>query len=474
MTPGPNGASTTPAANVVPADRAEALRDYIGTARWFGGKGRSFTIDGVSDLGWLSDPAAGRWPAVRTEIVQLSYPAVAGQTDDRDPDLAPDDHTDDPAVEFYQLLISYRPDPDRNGNADWPEGLTPVCRIEDPEHGTLVGVDAAQDPAARRVLLIRLLGEYAATSDRGSMAFRLRERDAAAADGLHTDLPSTMFGGQQSNTSIMFGDVAMLKLFRRLELGRNLDIEAHQVLNDAGITDVAKLYGWLEGTWQTTAGVRHTADFGMVVEKLRDAEDGWELTLETLGSGGDFSTDAAALGRALGETHQALRTHFATSTIAGDELAQVMDDRLVAATEAAPQLADHAAGLRACFDELRGRELATQRVHGDFHLGQTLHTPDGWKIIDFEGEPAKTMAERVAPDSVWRDVAGLIRSFAYAAASVPDVDPGWAQSCQQAMLGGYLGRNADAGADSRHRHRRRLRRRYRPDPAGLPRRQGDL
>ena len=83
-------------------------------------------------------------------------------------------------------------------------------------------------------------------------------------------------------------------------------------------------------------------------------------------------------------------------------------------------------------------------MHGDFHLGQTLHTPDGWKIIDFEGEPAKTMAERVAPDSGWRDVAGMLRSFDYAAASVPGPDSaGWAEECRAAFLRGYAGGDLD-------------------------------
>jgi maltokinase len=84
--------------------------------------------------------------------------------------------------------------------------------------------------------------------------------------------------------------------------------------------------------------------------------------------------------------------------------------------------------------------LDTQRVHGDFHLGQTLHTPKGWKIIDFEGEPAKTMAERLAPDSIWRDIAGMLRSFDYAAASVPGPNSGaWAAEARAAFLRGYAG-----------------------------------
>jgi len=106
----------------------------------------------------------------------------------------------------------------------------------------------------------------------------------------------------------------------------------------------------------------------------------------------------------------------------------------------APALQPHVPGLTACFEALADRQLSTQRVHGDFHLGQTLHTPGGWKIIDFEGEPVKSLAERAEPDSVWRDIAGMLRSFDYAAASVPGPDSRrWADDCRAAFLEGYAG-----------------------------------
>jgi maltokinase len=115
-----------------------------------------------------------------------------------------------------------------------------------------------------------------------------------------------------------------------------------------------------------------------------------------------------------------------------------MNTRLAAATQVAPVLADLTPGLRAAFAQVGRGVLATQRVHGDFHLGQTLKTPLGWKIIDFEGEPAKTMSERLAPDSPWRDVAGMLRSFDYAAATVPG--PGaarWLASAREGFLTAY-------------------------------------
>ena len=91
-----------------------------------------------------------------------------------------------------------------------------------------------------------------------------------------------------------------------------------------------------------------------------------------------------------------------------------MDARLQAALEVVPGLGPHADALRAAYDRLRGmRDLEVQQIHGDLHLGQTLRTSRGWKIVDFEGEPAKPLSERLKPDSRWRDVAGMIRSFDY-------------------------------------------------------------
>jgi maltokinase len=273
-----------------------------------------------------------------------------------------------------------------------------------------------------------------------------------APDVLAGDLEPRTFTGQQSNTSVMYGDVAMLKLFRRLELGHNLDIEVHDALSRAGNPDVARLYGWVEASWpaaeaaSSTGGPHQlTADLAMVVEKLGDAEDGWQLAMHTLDTGEDFADRAASLGRALAEIHDALRQQFGSSEVNGGKVAAVMAERLRAAARIAPALDEHSDGLQRCFEALGQQDLLTQRVHGDFHLGQTLFTPGGWKIIDFEGEPVKTLAERAAPDSVWRDIAGMLRSFDYAAASVPGpAARAWADTCRSAFVRGYLGGDLSA------------------------------
>ncbi|WP_375425235.1 aminoglycoside phosphotransferase [uncultured Friedmanniella sp.] len=409
-------------------ETADHLLAHLSAARWFGGKGRRAVVIGLTPLPWLTSTAeyldSAHGLAVRPEVLEVGYPMDSGSGNGGDPGPR----------ELYQLVVAYRhaPQPDLQ-HAE-------IGRWTDPELGAVVAYDAMQDPEASSVVLQSLLAERTLRQPEAQVGFHL-----SAAEGLSADLPASVFKGQQSNTSVMFGEVAMLKVFRRLELGRNLDIEVHDALSRTSMADVAKLYGWVDASWShTDPATGHTetldADLAMVVEKLADATDGWGLALDVLGRGTSFAEPARELGHALAETHAALRTAFPSGLQPGAEVAQVMTDRLGVAAAIAPALEPYVAGLQHLFADLGATELTTQRVHGDFHLGQTLHTPTGWKIIDFEGEPAKTLVERAAPDSVWRDIAGMLRSFDYAAASVPG--PGsreWAQECRTAFLTGYAG-----------------------------------
>lgn len=436
---------------------ADQVLRYISNARWFAGKGRRVQFRSLTPLPWLTEvsdffrPAAA--PGVRFEIAELAYPPeedpeplVASASQPAE-DLEPTQESAageppemvepsvTPPTEYYHLAISYRPAP----HADLHQAE--IARFTDPDLGPVIAYDAAQDPDACRVILSALRGGRRLRSPDSEARF-----NPTAAAAFSADLQPRLFTGQQSNTSVMLGDTAILKLFRRLELGHNLDIEVHAALNAAGISDVAGLFGWIEGSW-VSRGLQLDADLAMVIEKLAGAVDGWELALDslraenastTINSEFAFAAEAQALGKALAEIHHALRSSFDTTRVLGARTAMIMMDRLHEAAQIAPALAPHVAGLLRCFDELGAQTLDTQRVHGDFHLGQTLHTPSGWKIIDFEGEPAKTMAERRAPDSVWRDVAGMLRSFDYAAASVPGPrSAAWAAACRAAFLRGY-------------------------------------
>jgi maltokinase len=440
---------------------AEKVLRYISGARWFAGKGRRARLQSLTPLPWLTDVSeffrpAGP-PAVRFEIAEVNYPpeedlepssTVSDQLEDLEsrefapagtPEMA---HEIAPVpTEYYQLAVSYRSAP----HAELHHAE--LGRFTDPDLGPVIGYDAAQDPEASGAILTALLGGRRLRSPDSEVRFNI-----TSASGLRSDLEPRPFTGQQSNTSVMLGDRAIIKLFRRLELGHNLDIEVHGALNAADISNVAGLFGWVEGNW-VAGGRQLDADLAMVIEQLTGAVDGWELALDSLKAenaspvrvGSGFAPEAEALGKALSEIHHALRSAFPTKKVLGARTAMIMTDRLREAAGIVPAVKPHIPGLLRCFDRLSAETLDTQRVHGDFHLGQTLHTAAGWKIIDFEGEPAKTMAERRALDSVWRDIAGMLRSFDYAAASVPRPhSAAWAAECRAAFLDGYAGGELDA------------------------------
>lgn len=356
-----------------------AWTDRLATVRWFGGKGASARVAALEPLPAWTPPDSP--VGVRSEIATIAYP--------------------DGRTEYYHLLVAHR-DPD----VGVPDGVDVLAT--DPESGALV-TDATADAEALAAFV------------------------AATAPDL-ADASVTVWPGEQSNTTLTLGRTDLYKLFRKVEPGPNLDTEVLVALAGSRVPEVRHrlVADWPAGT---------LTDLGLIMERVPDATDGWVLATAACAAEQDFTDEAHGLGVALREVHARLRDSFGAETSSGDDLADLMGIRLAAGAGESTELAARADALRARFDALRGRELATQRVHGDFHLGQTLASPAGWTIIDFEGEPAKSAAERRAFDSVWRDVAGMTRSFDYARSA--HADPSgvpatrWADAAREAFLEGY-------------------------------------
>jgi maltokinase len=370
----------------------DGLAAFVQNARWFGGKGRPFEVTDVRRLGWVD---TGTRAKASIELLTLSY--------------------EDGATEYYQLPLSYYADPEERLNHAF------VGWWEEAELGGFVHVyDAVHD----RDAMAGWLKAFDAAKDGKSRTGDLEWHRLPGHD-LDLEAHSTLFSGEQSNSSMAFGDDALLKVFRKVTPGVNPDIAVHQVLTEAGSDHVAHLYGWLE-----IADDGAPLQLAMLQQFLRTASDGWEAALASVRNlfaeadlhadevGGDFAGEAARLGESLAEVHQTLADHFPTRVRTADEqreLANAMAGRLDAALDVVPELAAYADGLRKTFANVADVPSVTiQQVHGDLHLGQTLRTVKGWKIVDFEGEPAKPLADRVLPDSPWRDVAGMLRSFDYA------------------------------------------------------------
>jgi maltokinase len=239
---------------------------------------------------------------------------------------------------------------------------------------------------------------------------------------------------EQSNTSVAFGEQAILKFFRRVACGVNPDIELNRVLGAAGNPHVAGLLG----SFQTTDG-GDPCPLGMLSAYSADSVDGWMLATAADRDGTDFTGDCHRLGEAVASVHATLAAELGTAsaTMPVDR----MEERLATATASVPELSEYAPAIASRYAALANHPIRVQRVHGDLHLGQALRTPKGWVLIDFEGEPGVPLAVRRQPDSPLRDVAGMFRSFSYAAA-----DPVSAQRNCSAFCDGYA---RQSGSDPR-------------------------
>ncbi|MFJ6439179.1 phosphotransferase [Streptomyces sp. NPDC091649] len=386
---------------------APLLHAWLPRQRWFAGKGRpvtGFSLVSATEMLPL-DGAAG--PGLLHLLLRVEQPAQQAR----------------PAEDCYQLLLGAR--------TSLPPMLAGAL-IGRVEQGPLAGLtvyDALHDPRLAELLLER----FRHPGSLGSLRF---ERTAAVPAGL----TPRVLDAEQSNSSLVYGDAFILKIFRRVFPGVNPDLELPLALAGEGCERVPAPVAWFE------APGREPLTLGVLQPFLHGARDGWQLALAALTAGRDFLPEARALGRATAEVHTALATALPTPALRGTrtrQLASQMTQRLEAAAQAVPALVPYVPGLRAAFEAVtdlgvRGSGWAQQRVHGDLHLGQTLRSADGfWSLIDFEGEPARPLPERRMPAPPVRDVAGMLRSFDYAARSHRPWNPEWAARCRAAYCEGY-------------------------------------
>ncbi|GAA2573168.1 phosphotransferase [Actinomadura fulvescens] len=375
----------------------ELLAGWLPRQRWFAGKGRA--IDEISIATATELRAAD--PALHHLVLAVRQ----GEDVDR-----------------YQLLLGMR--------GELPDRLRPgeIGRMSGPNGPWLY--DAAHDPRATRDLL--------ALMAQGGVVGPLRFHHAPGM-AVETGLDGVVGTAEQSNTSVIFGDSYICKLFRRLSPGINPDLEVNLALTNLGCAHIPAVHGWieLEGSGGPGLADDEGATLALLSEFLRTGTDGWQLAITSVRdwfarslppgaepdpglAGGDFAAESERLGAATAAVHRDLASAFGVTRqpVAGMRAAaEGMHRQLAEVCREVPEIGPYAGAITAAFDAFAGLvgEPPFQRIHGDLHLGQAMRTDTGWVLLDFEGEPARSPGERRAVSHPLRDVAGMLRSFEYAA-----------------------------------------------------------
>jgi maltokinase len=411
---------------ISPTALAPQLADYLPRQRWFGAKDRKIELVRIRSTEVLA--GEGGWPVMLRVDAEVS---LEGGDDAR-----------------YQVFLGLR-----------PTGM--ACEFLAGHESAILGeFDTAQGPAL--VFDALLDGELA----------------LALLSVVAPDMPAERvrpLGAEQSNTSLVYDDAMILKVFRRLTEGHNPEVEVIETLAAVGFTSVPEpLASWRMGEF----------DLAFLQRFLAGASDGWNIALtslrelfaeytigaskppvDALGAGvaapfegadpsearGDFAAEAERIGEVTAEMHQAMARGFGTHKVSGADWAEPMEQLLKQVL--GPGDGALADGARRIINRLR--EISDPgpaiRVHGDYHLGQVLRTDAGWFVLDFEGEPARPLEERTRPSSPLKDVAGMLRSFSYAPAvalsyqedDLSSQGRAWETRNRECFMAGYLRKAAE-------------------------------
>lgn len=403
----------------------EHASEWFGQRRWYGDKGRQLVA--IQSPFAVEKTVGGS--AVRLEVVEIEF--AAGET---------------------SRYVLFR----------------------DPEN---VEADRIEDAEVRSWLLDGFLEGRVLTQATGELRWSTTLELAAQAGDIASS--SHVFRGEQSNTSIVYADTVMVKLFRKLQAGQSPEVEiGHHLTHNTGFKAFPRLLGSIE--------LRSNGDIATVAAAqlfIPSRGDAWSWLLNGLADA-DFAVQSSAemgkLGRRTAELHIGLSNGtgpaFAAEKISHSQAEALYQGVLVELNDTIARLDAHGvpdagslgSSLRSALDDLRLLEGTYQiRIHGDYHLGQVLRTEaDDFAILDFEGEPSRPLNERRAKASPLRDVAGMLRSFDYAAESARRRFPSepsenfrrWRTTARQAFVEEYTStvqgsRTLTSGIDPERRRR---------------------
>jgi maltokinase len=396
----------------------ESLRDWVQHQRWYASKSRSIAgieiVEGIA-LGEALDPL------LFIALVQTRF--------------ATGTH------ELYQLpLLLVEPARAK------PSLGEAIARTSD-----WAVYDAIAEPEHLLELIRKMEAGEEIEAAEGHFSFHLADGGSAVSDG-----PSVrLIGVEQSNSSVVIDEQLVLKVFRKLEPGINPELEMLRFLTARGFPNIAALHAWYDYD-----GAPLNATLGVAQEFLRDAIGGWELALEKIETDPAWLLDQLAeLGWVTARMHNVLASDASDPTFSPEEPSQEALSLLTATVDEDIERIfvrlpddERLAPIIGRGQDVRERLAARSqlgvggrvvRIHGDYHLGQTLHTPREWVIIDFEGEPARPLPERRQKRSPLRDVASMLRSFAYLTSAVEilrggHAPEGFEERARERFLGEYF------------------------------------